>query len=652
MRPCDAKYPSSNNWPTYSGGGSHNGLDFRCPRGSSVYAMRPGTVVDSSSNTKGWAGIYAVTVQVGKSEKDIYAHLKSSSVTTGTVVSAGQQVGLSGGQPGGTGSVEGHSTGNHLHVSTLKGSSNWVDPRPAVNWKSGGALPPPPDSGDLPGVTPGDPAGTPAPGTGQQPTQYGNFEEAAKLIKIDDLRRAAFNASMCLGTRLHRMYPSINDVPELSPGVPDRLTQLGDRTLGRGWIARDPAARVGIGENPSTVEDVQPDEDEDGVPDPLRGAQSPVIGSAQEAYGSGPNYGFRFLMNPSNHSESYSTKSGQDIAGYLQDLQATDNPPVVTATGVAVSFSLLLDRQLDFWMYDYYGPKDLSWVRDAYEYPPLSTELEDLFKYGTMYDLEYLFRTCNGVPFEDIWHGHATADIGVFAPYPVIVSLGNGKTSRRIRGSINSFTITHKMFAPGMIPIRTEVQMNVMRISDSYYMNPEDIPEEPASENPDSGDTPPGDPSKVKTDKGPKNPINFSGGLKGTSEYGHQLHSAVVAAYPWTDASGTFGTYASPGNHGNGRALDIMMNKDPRDSSNKGWDIANFVKTNAGALHVTQVIWQQKIWTTERSQEGWRAYGDHGNDTSNHWDHVHVSVGPGSGNDDFSQKLYLCSSAEYWEKHS
>jgi hypothetical protein len=266
-----------------------------------------------------------------------------------------------------------------------------------------------------------------------------------------------------------------------------------------------------------------------------------------------------------------------------------------------------------------------------------------------MYDLEYLFRTCNGVPMEGLWHGKKTSDFGVFAPYPVIISLGNAKTSRRIRASITGFSIHHSMFAPGMIPIRSELQISAMRISDSYYQNPDQDPD-PANTDPGDGSSNPGE--TPNTGKGPKNPITFSGGLKGTSEYGHKLHAAVASAFPWTDAPGTFGTYQSGGNHGNGRALDIMMKKDPRNSDNKGWDVAKFCQSNAGALSVSQVIWQQKIWTTERNSEGWRAYGDHGNDTSNHWDHVHVSVGPGSGNDDFSQKLYLCSSAEYWSKHS
>lgn len=653
MRPCDSKYKDQNNYPRYSGGGAHNGLDFACPRGSQVYAMRPGTVVASSSNTKNWAGIYAVTVQVGKNEKDIYAHLKSNAVDVGAVVNAGQLVGHSGGQPGGRGSIEGHSTGNHLHVSTLKGTSDWADPRPAINWKVGNALPEPavpgtPGSGIPPSATPTTPGpgGTPI----TQATQYGSFDEASKLIKIDDLRRATFNASMCMGTRLHRLYPGIkDDLPELSPGVPDTFTQLGDRTLGRGWIVRDPAAKAGIGDNPAT-EDTPPDEDGDGVPDPLRGKESVVISDAKTAFGP-PNYGFRFLMNPEHHSESYSTVAGQDVSGYLQDLQYTQNPPVVVATGVAMSFSILVDRQVDFWMAANHGYSDLSWVKNAYEYPPVGDDIENILKFGTMYDIEYLFRTCNGKPMEGLWHGRLTSDIGVFAPYPVIVSLGNAKRSRRIRGSINSFSLEHKMFAPGMIPIRTELQLNVMRISDSYYQNPDMDPDAPATGDPEPGtgdDNRNGDPGPARTGTRPRYSITASG-VKGTSGYGHKLHAAVVAAFPWQDKQGGFGTYASSGNHGNGRALDIFQSVSPKTSANKGWQIAHWLKNHASELSVTQVIWQQQIWTTERNSEGWRPYGDHGNDTDNHFDHVHVSFGPGSGNDDFSVKLALTSTAEYWD---
>lgn len=76
-----------------------------------------------------------------------------------------------------------------------------------------------------------------------------------------------------------------------------------------------------------------------------------------------------------------------------------------------------------------------------------------------------------------------------------------------------------------------------------------------------------------------------------------------------------------PGNHGTGQALDIMV------SGQRGWQIAEYMRANASSLGVTEVIYEQKIWTTQRSSEGWRSMSDRGSATANHYDHVHVSTG-------------------------
>ncbi|MEP7157788.1 MAG: SH3 domain-containing protein, partial [Chloroflexota bacterium] len=36
--------------------------------------------------------------------------------------------------------------------------------------------------------------------------------------------------------------------------------------------------------------------------------------------------------------------------------------------------------------------------------------------------------------------------------------------------------------------------------------------------------------------------------------------------------------------------------------------------------------WSQRIWSVQRSSEGWRPMADRGSTTANHYDHVHVSV--------------------------
>lgn len=72
--------------------------------------------------------------------------------------------------------------------------------------------------------------------------------------------------------------------------------------------------------------------------------------------------------------------------------------------------------------------------------------------------------------------------------------------------------------------------------------------------------------------------------------------------------------------HDSGNAIDVMI------SGEAGWEVANWVRANAGSLGVTEVIYAQKVWSSSRADEGWRTLPDAGNDTANHFDHVHISV--------------------------
>lgn len=101
-----------------------------------------------------------------------------------------------------------------------------------------------------------------------------------------------------------------------------------------------------------------------------------------------------------------------------------------------------------------------------------------------------------------------------------------------------------------------------------------------------------------------------------------RVHRAVCARYP--EVSG-YGGVRYDGEHGEGRALDIMI------SGSSGDSLAEWVRANSSALGVSEVLWAQQIWTVQRSSEGWRPFEDRGSDTANHYDHVHVTVYGNSG---------------------
>ena len=95
----------------------HNGIDFRASVGTRVLSVRGG-IVEGMGNTDEQRGCYSygrwVLIKHDNGLSSIYAHLSAITVTTGQVVSTGQVIGYSGGQPRAYGS--GASTGPHLHL--------------------------------------------------------------------------------------------------------------------------------------------------------------------------------------------------------------------------------------------------------------------------------------------------------------------------------------------------------------------------------------------------------------------------------------------------------------------------------------------------------------------------------------------------------
>jgi hypothetical protein len=95
------------------------------------------------------------------------------------------------------------------------------------------------------------------------------------------------------------------------------------------------------------------------------------------------------------------------------------------------------------------------------------------------------------------------------------------------------------------------------------------------------------------------------------------VHEAVCAAFPEITS---YGTYRGDGEHAQGIAIDIMI------SGERGWEVAEFVRAHYAELGVSYVIYSQRIWSVDRSGEGWRYMSDRGSTTANHYDHVHVTT--------------------------
>ncbi|WP_238589080.1 hypothetical protein [Pseudonocardia sp. HH130629-09] len=86
---------------------------------------------------------------------------------------------------------------------------------------------------------------------------------------------------------------------------------------------------------------------------------------------------------------------------------------------------------------------------------------------------------------------------------------------------------------------------------------------------------------------------------------------------------------ANASDHPTGHALDIMVR------GQKGDRIADCTLTNGDELGVKYVIWEQRM----NDGSGWSKMEDRGDDTANHYDHVHISFDEraGSGEPDLGR---------------
>ena len=85
--------------------------------------------------------------------------------------------------------------------------------------------------------------------------------------------------------------------------------------------------------------------------------------------------------------------------------------------------------------------------------------------------------------------------------------------------------------------------------------------------------------------------------------------------------------------HYDGRAIDAFFRPVNAPNKARGWALAHYLVAHAARLEVDTVIFDGRIWTARRADEGWRDYGV---DTSGrsrqvarvleHRDHVHVDV--------------------------
>jgi hypothetical protein len=193
------------------------------------------------------------------------------------------------------------------------------------------------------------------------------------------------------------------------------------------------------------------------------------------------NYGFQFLWNPENISVAVARN---------MDVTPSSADRLRSVSGAFpgqenVQFSIVLDRVNDFaalknlvgskkaeksafpsfsaeFINQYkYGLSDATALGKI----PMNQKLYELSRYGTLSDLEYLFKAINGAGPGTGWVtllGKRTADIGFLSPTLLAFRFGPDATeSLSYVGWITNLSIAHTMFTEEMIPIRTTVNFSV-----------------------------------------------------------------------------------------------------------------------------------------------------------------------------------------------
>lgn len=199
-------------------------------------------------------------------------------------------------------------------------------------------------------------------------------------------------------------------------------------------------------------------------------------------------YGFKFLYNPKEVSMGWATQAQVDPQYIPQD----EALPVSTGlTAASVNFTLILNRIEDMNYLDENGytsrtqkaiqfqsgplvdvdpaqriARQQAGFTSASPYPDAVAieDLKEIYKKGTMHDLEYLFKTLHGPAgtFKNNF-GIRTSDWAYLRLAIVELHLGDGM---RYKVMIDSVDVNHTIFNDRMVPLFSTVRLSCRRLLD------------------------------------------------------------------------------------------------------------------------------------------------------------------------------------------
>lgn len=212
--------------------------------------------------------------------------------------------------------------------------------------------------------------------------------------------------------------------------------------------------------------------------------------NADTMFPNSTKFGFRFMYNPSLLGFRVGMSTGVNI-GYIMSGGAKAMPTGLTSTNSNIAVSFPISRIEDLHLMEgkalasgRMAQMDIKNMIQRYNsaaYPKvpnrvwdhMNTQVDEsdllaIYQRGTMYDLDFLFRTCLGRQWSTFYRGY-TADVGLAFSVPLVLYLG---PSMIYRVRLADIGYTHKMFTPDMTPMYTEVTLNFERIPDVVGYSP------------------------------------------------------------------------------------------------------------------------------------------------------------------------------------
>lgn len=183
--------------------------------------------------------------------------------------------------------------------------------------------------------------------------------------------------------------------------------------------------------------------------------------SPQGATGGG-NYAFQFQYNPGTVSMSYYTSPNVDVTMITSGAEMFNLAGVSGSQG-SISFQIIINRIFDMQYYTSGGGFKSGYGSDIYPVRPATSDYPDIYKKGTMYDVEYLLRVLMGTTMNSYLRGENTADMGWLPAIPVELHLGKGL---RYLGVVNSLNLNHMIFDHRMVPLFTTLDIAFARLPD------------------------------------------------------------------------------------------------------------------------------------------------------------------------------------------